>query len=534
VTAPTETATEPHVDPRRWLILPVLCLSLLLVVVTNGTVYVALPSMARDLHASASQLQWIVDAYTLVFAGLLLPAGSIGDRFGRKGTLQIGLAWFTTASLFGTIADSAAQVIAVRAAMGLGAALVMPSTLSILANVFPPRERPKAIAIWAGVAGVGGVAGPLVTGGLLTTFWWGSVFLVNVPIVAVALVAGAILVPTSRDPHPRRLDPVGAGLSAGSLALLLYGVIEGPGRGWGDPVTIVVLALAAVGFGTFAAWELHTHEPMLELRLFGNRRMSIGAASIGIGYFTVFGLSFLTVQFLQEVRGLSPLAGAVRTIPVGVALILVAPRSAGLAARFGTGRVVAAGMTFIALGMTVFAFTRPHTRDLVVLVGFGLIGVGMALATAPSTNAIMGAVPRHNAGMGSAVNDTTREVGGAVGIAVLGTLLATGYRSAIGGDLRGLRAAGLTADQASRARGSIAGAITTAHEIGGETGARLLRSANAAFCHGIRIGAWAVVVMALVGAVLAWRTMPHADREPHGVHVGPSPAERPSSSSSGR
>ncbi len=343
MTAPTETAAEPHLDPRRWLILPVLCLSLLLVVVTNGTVYVALPSMARDLHASPSELQWIVDAYTLVFAGLLLPAGSIGDRFGRKGTLQIGLAWFTTASLFGTVAHSATQVIAVRAAMGLGAALVMPSTLSILANVFPGRERPKAIAIWAGVAGIGGVAGPLAAGGLLTHFWWGSVFLVNAPIVAVALVAGAILVPTSRDPHPRRLDPVGAGLSAVSLALLLFGVIEAPDRGWGDPVTVVVLVLAAAGFTAFIRWELRTHEPMLELRLFRNPRMSVGATSIGIGYFTVFGLSFLTVQFLQEVRGLSPLAGAARTVPVGIALILVAPRSAGLAARFGAGRVVAAG-----------------------------------------------------------------------------------------------------------------------------------------------------------------------------------------------
>ncbi len=268
MTAPTEISTE--VDPRRWLILPVLCLSLLLVVVTNGTVYVALPSMARDLHASASELQWIVDSYTLVFAGLLLPAGSIGDRFGRKGTLQFGLVWFTTAALFGTVADSPGQVIAVRAAMGLGAAFVMPSTLSILANVFPPRERPKAIAIWAGVAGVGGVTGPLVTGLLLTKFWWGSVFLVNVPIVAVALVAGAFLVPSSKDPHPRRLDPLGAALSAVSLALLLFGVIEAPDRGWGDPVTVVVLALATVGFLAFGRWELRTREPMLELRLFRN------------------------------------------------------------------------------------------------------------------------------------------------------------------------------------------------------------------------------------------------------------------------
>ncbi len=252
--------------------------------------------------------------------------------------------------------------------------------------------------------------------------------------------------------------------------------------------------------------------------------MTVGATSIAIGYFTVFGLSFLTTQFLQEVRGLSPLAAAARTLPVGIALMLVAPRSARLAARYGAGRVVAAGLTSIAVGMAVFTTTTPDTRDRVLLVGFLFIGIGLALATAPSTNAIMGAVPRDNAGMGSAVNDTTREVGGAIGIAVVGTLLATGYRSAVNGDLADLAAAsssGLTADQASRARGSISGAITAAHEVGGETGARLLRAADEAFCHGLRIGAGTIVGLALLGAVLAWRTMPHADRETTGVHVRP-------------
>ena len=278
--APAGPPIDPAVYERRWKILGVLCLSLVLVVVGNSSLNVALPTLQRDLGSTNTQLQWIVDAYAIVFAGLLLPAGALGDRFGRKGALQLGLVIFGLASLLATMADSSNQLIATRAMMGFGAAFVMPATLSILANVFPPGERARAIAIWAGFSGAGAAIGPVLSGFMLEHFWWGSVFLVNVPIVIGALIAGAVLVPTSRDPNHGRLDPIGALVSVVALASLLYAIIEAPVKGWGSTETLAAFAVSAVFAVGFVLWERRNPHAMLPMSYFKNRRFSVGATTV--------------------------------------------------------------------------------------------------------------------------------------------------------------------------------------------------------------------------------------------------------------
>ena len=409
------SVVDPDVYRRRWVILGVLCLSLVLVVVGNSSLNVALPRLQEDLRASSTQLQWIVDAYSIVFAGLLLPAGALGDRFGRKGALQLGLTTFGLASLLSTFAHSPDQLIATRALMGVGAAFVMPATLSILANVFPPAERARAIAIWAGFSGAGAAIGPVMSGLLLEHLWWGSVFFVNVPIVVVALIAGALVVPTSRDPNHGKLDPIGAAISVVALVSLLYAIIEAPVEGWGSPSTIggvVIFGVFAVGF---VVWESRRAEPMLPMTFFRNRRFSVGAATITLTFFCMFGLFFVLTQYLQFVLGFSPLAAGLGTLPLAAMLIIFAPRSAGFVARWGQARVQAFGLVLVSMGMLVMATLQADSSYGWVALGLVIMGIGMACTTAPATNAIVSSVPLSKSGVGSAVNDTTREVGGALG-----------------------------------------------------------------------------------------------------------------------
>src|SRR5690349_5731896 len=287
---------DPKIYERRWWTLGVLCLSLVMIVVANTSLNVALPTLVDQLHASASSLQWIVDAYSLVFAGLLLTAGSLGDRYGRRLALNGGLVIFGLASAVAAFSSSTGALIASRAVMGVGAAFVMPATLSVLAHVFPPDERRRAIAIWTGFAGVGVGLGGVTSGWLLQHFWWGSIFLTNVVVVVVALVAGAFLVPSSRDEDRPELDPLGALLSIAGLGALIYAIIEAPTRGWMSPATIGTFALAAVVLGGFAAWELHTPEPMLDLRFFRNPRFTAATTSITLIFFTMFGMIFVLTQ----------------------------------------------------------------------------------------------------------------------------------------------------------------------------------------------------------------------------------------------
>ncbi len=377
-----------------------MCLSLVMVVMSVAGLNVALPSLQRELGANASALQWIVDSYGLVFAALLLPFGALGDRFGRKQALMLGLVIFTTGSFIGGLGTTSAQVIVGRVITGIGAAFVMPATLSLLTTIFPPHERRKAIAMWAGFAGAGGALGPIVTGALLEKFWWGSAFLVNVPIVALVLIAVGVFSPNSKDPESTPLDPIGAGLSLVGLGALVYGIIEGPEKGWTSSEVLIAYALAAVGLIGFMAWERRTKHPMLPLRLFKDRRMSVGSAVVTVAFFIMFGLFFLFTLYLQFVRGYSPLAAGLSTLPLAFALIAIAPRTATLSEKLGTGKVMASGFVLIAAGFGVLAFIGEGTPYLVLALALVLLGAGMSLTAAPATGSIMSAVPPAKAGCG--------------------------------------------------------------------------------------------------------------------------------------
>jgi EmrB/QacA subfamily drug resistance transporter len=422
---------------RRWSALLVLCLSLVIIGMDNTILNVALPTLARDLGASVSELQWIVDAYILVFAGLLLTMGAVGDRFGRKLALNIGLVVFAAGSVASAFAGSAEVLIASRAAMGIGGALIMPATLSIITNVFPPHERGRAIGMWAGVAGMGIVLGPVIGGWLLEHFWWGSVFLVNVPIVAVAILAGWPLVPASRDPKATPLDTVGAGLSIVALAILVYGIIEAPENGWTAPLTLSAFAIAAILFLALVWWERRVEHPMLRMDFFRNPRFSAASAAITLVFFALFGSVFLLTQHLQFVLGYSPLQAGLRVLPVAT-VVVAAPLSARLVEVIGTKIVVAAGLFIVGAALTLLSTVDVQSGYGLVAASIAGLGTGMGFTMAPATESIMGSLPLAKAGVGSAMNDTTRQVGGALGVAVLGSILASSYGAAIQPALQGL------------------------------------------------------------------------------------------------
>jgi MFS transporter, DHA2 family, multidrug resistance protein len=422
---------QPEIHARRWFLLAIMCLSLVLVVMSVSGLNTALPTMQRDLQASASELQWIVDSYAVVFAGLLLSAGAIGDRFGRRRALLAGLVVFGVGALMGGLANDATQVIASRAVMGIGAAFIMPATLSIITSIFPPEERPRAIAIWAGFAGAGASIGPIVTGGLLEGFWWGSTVLVNVPIVIAIIAAVRAFAPDSRDDTRTPLDPVGALLSLIGLSSLIFGIIQGPEDGWTSGPVIAGFLAAGVSLSLFVRWERRSDHPMLPLTLFRDRRFSTGSGVITVAFFIMFGFFFLVTQYLQFGRGYSPLEAGLAGLPVALAFVAFSPRSATLAERYGAPRVMALGLAIVAVGFGVLTTLTPDTPYLVLAAAFAFLGAGMSITAAPATSEIMTSVPLSKAGVGSAVNDTTRELGGALGIALLGSIANTAYRSGI-------------------------------------------------------------------------------------------------------
>ncbi len=482
--------------------LGVLCVNLVLIVAAVSSANVALPTLARPdaLNASQTGLQWIVDAYALVFAGLLLPAGALGDRFGRKGALQAGLTIFVLASLAAAFSDGTGALISARAVAGIGAALIMPTTLSILTNVFPPHERAKAIGIWAGFAGAGGAIGPLVGGFVLTHFWWGSVFLINVIIGTLALVVGGLLVPTSRDAHRSPLDPLGSALSMLGFGALLFAVIEAPERGWSDPLVVGGFVVALALLAGFVRWESTSRAPMLDMGLFRVRRFATGTLAIVLAFFSMFGMFFVTTQYLQYVRGYSPLLAGLGIIPNALAMLFWAPRSSRVVTRVGARTAVAGGLFLHAGGFFLLSLSSRDTPYVLTGVALLVIGTGSGLAMAPTTAMIMAAVPRNRAGMGSAVNDTAREVGGAAGIAVLGSILATRYRAGLG-DL----AARLPGDAGDQFRRAVGQALEVSRGVGGARGQALRADAQDAFVHAmavtLRVGAATALVAA---AAVLW------------------------------
>ena len=442
---------------RRWWILAILCFGLLVIVLDNSILNVALPTIQKDLDASSSDLQWIVDSYTLVFAGLLLTAGSLGDRFGRRGALQVGFALFGIGSIASAMAMTSGQLISTRAFMGIGGALIMPATLSIITNVFPPEERAKAIGVWAGVAGLGGALGPLTGGFLVEHFYWGSVFLVNIPIVIAGVLAGFFLIPTSKDPTAPRLDPIGAALSIVGLAVLLFAIIEAPGKGWGSAHTLVPGAIGIALLVAFAWWEKTTDHPMLDVSFFSKPRFSAAAGAITLVFFAMFGSLFLLTQYFQFVLGYSPLETGIRMLPFAAAMMVTAPVSARIADRVGTKITVAVGLGLVTVGLLSMTGLQADTPYIDIFWRLMLMSAGMGLTMAPATESVMGSLPLFKAGVGSAVNDTTRQVGGALGVAVIGSVLATTYGNKVGEFLSGLTdsAVQFTGPQVAAAKNSI-------------------------------------------------------------------------------
>lgn len=517
--------TGPHAGhPRRWTILSILVLSLVVVVAGNTALNVAIPTLVRELGATNTQLQWMVDAYALVFAGLLLPAGAIGDRFGRKGALQFGLVVFALAAFLATLAGSPNQIIAARALGGLGAAFIMPATLSILAASFPPHERGKAIAVWAGFAGAGGAIGNVVSGWLLEHFWWGSVFFVNLPIVLVAIVLGATLLPTSKDETETPLDPVGSVLSTLGLAALLFGIIEGPERGWTDPLTLAAFSVAVIGLSRFIRWERRTDHPMLPLRYFSDPRFSVGAGVIFLVFLAMFGLFFISTQYLQFVKGYSPLQAGLAVLPSAFTMVLVAPRSDALVQRFGVRTTIASGLVLVAVGLGSIALLTAESPYLQYAISLVVMAAGMATTMAPATASIMSSLPIDKAGVGSAVNDTTREVGGALGIALLGSALNVAYRSRVSDAIDAVD--GLPAGVADGARSSVGEALRVAGELPGAAGTALRHAAETAFTDAMGIAALAGAAIVTVAIVLVLKALParpaHDADDPRVVGAEPS------------
>jgi EmrB/QacA subfamily drug resistance transporter len=483
---------------RRHWTLAVLSLAVLVISLDNTILNVALPSLQQDLGASDSQLQWIVDSYLLVFAGALLTAGALGDRFGRRRALFAGLAVFGAGSLIAAFADSAGMLIASRALMGVGGAFIMPTTLSIATNVFPEGERAKAIGVWAAVAGLGIGVGPVAGGFLLEHFEWGSVFLVNLPIVALALTAGWFLVPDSRDPEATPLDPAGAVLSMAGLTAVLYGIIEAPSHGWTSATTLVAFAIGAALLAAFVAWERHTDAPMLDMRIFRNRRFSAASGAITLVFFALMGVLFMLTQYLQLVLGYDALEAGLRTLFLAGGMVFAAPMSARLTERFGTKAMVGGGLAVVGAGLALLATVDGGTAYSTVAVALFVTGAGMGTAMAPATDSIMGSLPLAHAGVGSAVNDTTRLVGGALGVAVLGSLLSSGYRGHMDS------VAGLPAG----AGDGIAETAGAAAHAGGSTGAAWIDAGQSAFVQAMSTASIVAALVAGVGALIAFRFLP--------------------------
>lgn len=505
---------------RRWWTLAVLCLSVLIILIDNTILNVALPTLVRELGATTSQLQWIVDSYILVFAGLLLTAGSLSDRFGRKRVLSIGLALFGIASVLSSLATTPEQLIAARALMGIGGSAIFPPTLSILTNVFPPAERGKAIAIWAGMSGLGVALGPILGGFLLENFYWGSVFLVNIPIVALALAGGRFLIPESRDPRETALDPAGAVLSIAGLSVLLFAIISAPERGWTDPLILAGFAGAAALIAVFLWYEARIDHPMLDVRLFNNRRFSAANGAVTLVFFALLGSLFFVTQYMQYVLGFSPLQAGVRVLPVAVSIVLAANLSRLLVERLGTKVVVTTGLSLVAIALGVVSTVSLESGYGLISIFQVLLGLGLGLTIAPSTESVMGAVPRDRAGVGSAVNDTTRQVGGALGVAVLGSLLASGYRAGMADAV-----ARLPRDAAEAASDSVGAATAVAARLpDAAQGQALLDAARASFVDALDSTVLFGMGAALLGALIVVLFLPSrpapiadpvtADREP--------------------
>jgi EmrB/QacA subfamily drug resistance transporter len=488
---------------QRNLVLAAMCVALATVVSAVSSLNVALPDIARDLHATQTQLQWIIDAYAVVFAGLLLLAGALGDRIGRRRVLLAGLAIFAVAAVAGALASSPGALIAARAVMGLGAAAIMPATLSIITTVFPEAERDRAVSIWAGVAGGSALVGLLVSGALLEGFAWNSIFVFTAGLAVVAFGAAVKLAPESTSADAR-LDVVGGAISALGLSALVYGIIEGPERGWGDPITLGAFALALVLLVAFVAWELRQRQPLLDPRLFRLAGFGAGTASITVQFFAFFGFIFVILQYVQFVLGYSPLEAGLALAPMAVLMMGLSPRVPRLLGRFGPRHIAPVGLVSMAGGFALLSTAGTGSSYWLLLAALVLLGTGAALATTPATTAIVSALPPAKQGVASAMNDLSREVGGALGIAVLGSALADRYEAGVPAAI-----AGAPHELAHRAHEALPAALALAERLG-PRGADLAAQAQAAFVDGLGLAMLIAAGSALAVALFVLLRAPRA------------------------
>jgi EmrB/QacA subfamily drug resistance transporter len=497
-TTRTDGATLSH--RRRTAALAVLCVSLLVVSLDNTILNIALPALVLQLHATDTQLQWIVDTYAVFFGGLLLVAGSLGDRFGRKPVFLAGLVVFGAGSAGSAFATAVSTLVVSRAVMGMGAAAIMPATLSIIMDLFlVDSERNRAIGLWSATSGLGIAIGPIAGGWLLARYWWGSVFFVNVPFVLAGIAAALPLVPDSRDPARRRIDLPGALLSTAGLSGLLWAIIETPMRGWTSPEVLGVGAGALTVLAFFVFWERHTPSPMLVLEPFGDRRFSVSVAGVAFAVFALMGSMFLLTQYLQFSLGYSPMTAGLRILPVAGVLALAAPSSTLLDALIGTKAVVAVALSALVGGLWLLSGTTMADGYAHALPGFLLLGVGAGMTIAPATAAVAATLPRERAGVGSATNASALQIGGALGVAVLGSVLASRYQ----GRMTALLAGRPVPPQARQAiTDSLGGALAVARQAGGNLGNQLETTARAAFVDGMNlalaVGAGVVAVAVLL------------------------------------
>ncbi len=498
-------SVEPVVDRRRWVVLAVLCVAVFVTTLDGLIVNIALPSLSTDLGATTRQLQWIVDAYLLVFTGLLLAAGGLGDRYGRRRALLLGLVIFGITSAYAGSVDSPEGLILARALMGVGAAAIFPATLAIITNVFPdPRERAKAIGIWSAVSGIGVAAGPITGGWLLEHFWWGSIFYVNIPVIAVAVVAVIVFVPESRDSHAVRLDRLGLGLSIASISALVFTIIEAPEFGWLSAQTSAGFLVAGVLLGLFIWWESRVEHPLLPVRIFENLRFTAASVSVTSAFFALFGFVFLITQYFQLVREYSPLQAGVRTLPVAFSIAAASVLSPTLVQRVGTKLVVAGGLASMATGFLWVSTASATTPYLEIVGQMILLGAGLGATTAPATESIMGSLSVDKAGVGSAVNDTTRELGGTLGVAVVGSVFSSIYVSSLAD---GPIFASLTPDAQVATEDSVAAAGQIAPGLGAQAGA-YFTEVSEAFLSGLAVSCVVVAGVAFAGSLFALRFLP--------------------------
>jgi EmrB/QacA subfamily drug resistance transporter len=509
-----ETRPSGGAPTTRWLALAVLCVSLLMVNLDNLVLNVALPTLVRDLRATTTELQWIVDAYVIVFAGLLLVAGSIADRIGRKRVFIAGLAAFAAGSTWAAFSGSVGMLIAARASMGVGGAMMMPSTLAIITNLFSDSaERQRAIGIWAGTTGVGIALGPIVGGLLLARFWWGSVFLINVPIALGGAIFALRLVPESRSPAALAPDFTGALMSIAGLGLLLWSLIEAPVRGWTSPPVLAAGVGGLAALALFAAWERRSSHPMLDMRFFGNRRFSAAVSSVGLVTFGLFGTLFLLTQFLQFSLGYSALQAGLRVLPAAGAIAVIAPLSTVLVRVAGTKVTVAAGLLVIGGGLWQVSTASASTTFTGILAGVIMLGVGAGLAIPSATESVMGSLPSDHTGVGSATNGAFLQVGGALGVAIIGSLLNTRYQDTMSAALSPYH---LPHSVLEPVLGSIGGALGVAGQAGGSLGAELAHLARTAFLSGMDLGLEAGAAVAVAGTVVALLALPSRERGSRG------------------